>query len=1071
MKSKVVEKYNSFGALLADFAIRRPVTTAMFFISMLLLGLMASKLLPLEKFPGIEVPEVEINVPYPNSTPAEVERLITRPIEEALATISGIEEMESRSTESGAYINIEFKWSSNVETKSIEARERIDAINHLLPDDVERVLVYQFNTADMPVFRLRISSKKDLSGAYDLLNRNLKRPIERVQGISKVDLYGVDKRQITIRLNSNKVAALNISNQELLQALNKNNFSSTAGHLYTSEFSDAEQENSQQNKILVNPIGEYRSLEDINNVIVKDSIRIKDIAAVAFEQPLKVEGRHLDQSFAIGMDIYKESSANLVEVAERVLKVIEQTNNNPQFDGINLMIMDNMAQGVSDSLSDLLSAGLLGALLSVIVLYAFLRDVPTTLIVVLSVPFAICITLGMMYLLDYSLNILSMMGLMLAIGMLVDNAVVITESIFHEKQQLEKYAGDKIAATKAGVSKVSLAIIAGTATTAIVFLPNVVGKKVEMTIFLSHVAIAIIISLVASLFIAQTLIPLLTSKMKMTPKAAAPEQDSNSQSQNRSQSQSQNRSQNQSQNQAKFYRLYQRSLAWSISHQKSTSFIALLLLMSIAIPMSQVSNDEDRDNNRDRISLNYNINSSYPLDEVEQTVSTVEAYLYDNQEKFHIDSVYSYYNQNYAYSSIQFKKDMPIAMSQMKKQIKENWPDIARGKLQFGWGGGGGSGVRINLYGNSTDELIGIADNLVPMLSQIDGLEDVKSDIAGEQKELQIRIDRVLAHRLGLSSNDVANAISLALRGNNLRSFRHNEYGEINLMVNFELELSKSVESLKKLPIMRSGERVYTLDSLAEITIARGLDDIRRIDRQTGLSINANLSDELKLDEARERIKGVLENLELPPGNKWSLDGSFKKQDEDMAIMTQNMILALIMIYIVMAALFESLLLPTAVITSLILSIVGVFWAFLFTGTSMSVMGMIGILILMGIVVNNGIVLVDRINQLIQEGADLTHAIIEGSLSRVRPILMTVSTTVLGLVPLAMGGTKIGGDGPAYAPMAIAIIGGLIFSTITSLYLVPLAYILLLKLRYRCGLLLVKSQLLVSKILIMSKLA
>lgn len=404
-------------------------------------------------------------------------------------------------------------------------------------------------------------------------------------------------------------------------------------------------------------------------------------------------------------------------------------------------------------------------------------------------------------------------------------------------------------------------------------------------------------------------------------------------------------------------------------------------------------------------------------------------------------------------------------MSQMKQQIKENWPVIARGKLQFGWGGGGSGGVRVNLYGNSTDELIRIADNLVPTLAKIDGLEDVKSDVAGEQKELQIKIDRVLTHRLGLSTNDVANAISLALRGNNLRSFRHNEYGEIDIMVNFEIELSKSVEALKKLPIMRTGEQVFTLDSLADITITRGLDDIRRIDRQTGLTITANLAEELKLDDAREHIKGVLENLELPAGNRWSLDGSFKKQDEDMAIMGQNMLLALILIYIVMAALFESLLLPTAVITSLILSIVGVFWAFLITGTSMSVMGMIGILILMGIVVNNGIVLVDRINQLIEEGADLSHAIIEGSLSRVRPILMTVSTTVLGLVPLAMGATKIGGDGPAYSPMAIAIIGGLIFSTITSLYLVPLAYILLLKLRYRCGLLLVKSQLVVSKTL------
>ncbi|NQZ05633.1 MAG: efflux RND transporter permease subunit [Algicola sp.] len=1014
-----MNKYQSMGASLATFAIKRPVTTTMFFVSMLLLGIISSRLLPLEKWPGIDIPQLFINVPYPNSTPAEVERLITRPLEEALATISGIERLRSRSSENGANVNVQFKWDDNIGAKSIEAREKIDAIRHLLPKDVQRVLVYQFNTADMPVFKLRISSERDLSMAYDLLERNLKRPIERVQGVSKVEMYGVDKRQIMIRLDSDKISSLRINTQELAQKLRKFNFSMTAGHFFAND-----------NKILVNPIGEFQSIDEIRDLIVADNVRLKDIATINLELPIKEEGRHLNQTYAIGIDIFKESSVNLVEVASRVLDVIAETNSNPQFSGINLFIMDNMAEGVTDSLSALLSAGLIGALLSIIVLYGFLRNVATTLIVVLSVPFSIFITLGVMYLLGYSLNILSMMGLMLAVGMLVDNAVVITESIFHEKENIK----DSLQATKAGVSKVSLAIIAGTATTAIVFLPNVVGAKVQLTIFLSHVAISIIISLFASLLIAQTLIPLLASKIKHTPMNKQQKEPS------------------------KLYQRYAKSLNWVMDHQKATGFIALLLLASIAIPMSVVSSDGDRDNNNERISLNYNIISTYSVEEVERTVTKMEEYLYAHQDEFYIESVYSYYNTNFAYSSIKFKPGIPIKMSELKDKIKADWPTLVRGNPQFGWSSTGASGVSINLLGNSTDELISIADNLIPILSSIEGLEDVTSDVASEKKELQVQVDRTIAHRLGLTTADVANAISTALRGNNLRSFRHADIGEIDVMLNFDIEVSKSIDALRKLPILRMDNQIFTLEGLAKISITRAMDDITRLDRQTGITISGNLHNDLKIEEAKKQIKSVLENIVMPPGNTWSLDGSFRRQNEDMKLMGQNMILAVIMIYIVMAALFESLLLPTAVITSLLFSIVGVFWAFLLTGTSISVMGMVGILILMGIVVNNGIVLVDRINQLVIEGEDLRHAIVNGCLSRVRPIMMTVATTVLGLVPLAIGTTQIGGDGPPYSPMAIAIIGGLTFSTVTSLYLVPLAYILLLKMRYRVRMLKLSSQ-------------
>ncbi|MFW8589368.1 efflux RND transporter permease subunit [Glaciecola sp. 2405UD65-10] len=1018
-----MDKFGLAGAALASFALRRPVTIGMLFFSLLIMGLGASKLLPLEKFPGIDFPELYIQVPYPDATPAEVEKMITRPVEEALATMSGIKRMRSWSNENSAEISVRFNWEENIKAKSIEAREKIDAIRHLLPDDVERVMVYKFNLSDMPVFQLRLSSDRDISTSYDLLERNLKMPIERVKGVSRVELYGVQKKQISIRLHSDRIAALHINIGQLFQTLQSANFSMTGG-----QFFDLDQ------KITVNPSGEYQSIEEIRDLYITRNVRLSDIADVKFETPEALEGRHLDQTHAIGLNIFRESGANLVDVSEAVLEQIEIARNSTAFNGINVFVMDDEANSVTTSLNDLLMSGLIGAVLSVIVLYLFLRNIATTIVVVLSVPFAICITLACMYFLGYTLNILSLMGLMLAVGMLVDNAVVVTESIFQEREKTD----DVQLATRKGVGLVSLAVIAGTATTAIVFLPNIVGVKAEITVFLEHVAVAICISLFASLLIAQTLIPLLSTKLKIKikPKKAQAHWAT---------------------------RKYESTLRWILANQVKTGLIALVLLASTAIPMSQLKSDEDSNGEQGRLWLNYNIQGNYSLDEVEVAVAKMEAYLYANQDEFHIKQVYSYFRPGFATSGITLNDNLPMKLSDLKQKMKKDMPLLARAEPSFQWDSGTGGGVRVTLFGQSSETLMQIADQIVPVLASIDGFTDVKADIDSQDLEMQVRIDREMAFRYGLNTSEVANIVGTALRGTNLRTFRSDLEGEINIRLLFDESLQNSLEALKSLTILRDADKNVTLDMLATISVKPRLSQIQRSSRQTALGIGANLEDELTIGEAKMRIESLMQNISLPSGYRWSLEGSFQRQDEEESIMVTNMILAVIMIYIVMAALFESLLLPTSVLTSLIFSFTGVFWAFWFTGNSMTIMGMIGMLVLMGIVVNNGIVLVDRINQLVNSGRSISEATIEGCLGRVRPILMTVLTTVLGLVPLAFGDVSIGGDGPPYSPMAIAIIGGLLFSTVTSLFLVPLAYISLLKLRRNTHNMVLHSKQLVSK--------
>jgi len=626
-----------------------------------------------------------------------------------------------------------------------------------------------------------------------------------------------------------------------------------------------------------------------------------------------------------------------------------------------------------------------------------------------------------MHLLGYSLNVLSLMGLLLAVGMLVDNSVVITEAI---AAQYKKTPKDTISKNiEVGVSKVSLAVITGTLTTMIVFLPNIIGEKVELTIFLEHVAIAICISLAASLLVAKTLLPLLLSKISLDKlqqptKAKTQSKPSNA--------------------------YYQRSLNWVLHRPKLTGFIAFLILISTVIPLGVITSDNNSNDDTTRIQLHYHLKGQYPLAQVEEAVNKMEAYLYENKEALSIDSVYSYYAPEQASSTLLLKDDNQQSIDHIKKTIRENMPKFAIAVPEFSWRSEQAGGTSISLMGASTNKLIELSDQIIPILQQIDGLTDVRSEISQAQQELILIVDRQKASLYNLNAQSVASLVSSALRGKNLRSFRHDPQGEVRIEMLFDRQLKYSLTQLKKLPIIQFEDQTITLENLVEFKIKPRLNQINRQNRQTSLSIGANL-DDITTEQAKDKINKTMEHVNFPQGYQWKLGQGFEKQEQEESIMLVNMLLALAMIYIVMAALFESLLLPAAIISSIIYSIVGVFWFFLFTGTSMNVMGMIGILILMGIVVNNGIVLIDQINQMSPKREELEDVISKMCVTRLRPVLMTVSTTVLGMIPLAIGSAQIGGDGPSYGPLAIAIIGGLSFSTITSLYLVPWLYLVLTK--------------------------
>lgn len=992
-----------------ELALRRPVTTVVTFVALAMVGIIASRLLPLEKFPDIEFPGIFIQIPYEGSTPEEVERLITRPVEEALATLSGVERMFSSSSESQSQIFLQFDWDQNMGAKGIEARSKVDGIRDQLPDDVRRVLVFTGSLGDQPVLQLRISSQRDLSDSYDLLDRLLKRRLERIEGVSRVELHGVDPREIRILLRSDSLAAYGVDIAALRDLLLSSNFAVSAGRLTAGG-----------QRFSVRPRGEYGSVEEIRNLAINaEGLRLSDVADVELRTPDRNFGRHLDRKYAIGVAVNKTTGSNLVDVTDRVMAEVEEIGKLPQMRGINMFPLDNQGDSVRDSLSDLLSAGLIGGLLAIIVLYLFLRQVSTTLIVTAAVPFSLLITLGALYFLGLSLNILSMMGLMLAVGMLVDNAVVVTESIFRHRSEQE----DKpVEATLKGVQDVGLAVIAGTATTIIVFAPMIIGTKNDIMVFLTHVAVTIIVALLASLLIAQTLVPMLAARVSIPPRPKAGAWIE------------------------RLTRRYVNSLKWVLTRPWWTALGIFLICVIGILPLvlNLVKFDTFPQDVGRRLFMPYHVEGQHSLERVEATVDQIEEYLFSRQEEFNIRSIYSFYEPGRAESTLLLtdEDDATLSTKEIIERIEKDMPTIAIGKPSFKFDQqGGGEGFSLQLSGDSTVILNALGDDVARAIATIDGLKDVRSDAESGDREVRVHIDRDRAAAVGLTAGQIAQSVSIAMRGENLREFR-GELGEVEVRLAFRDDDKQSVEQLANLPLYTPDGRRITLGSVASLRIGWAPATIRRTDRQTAVILSATLEDETTMDDLRPKVTAMMEQIELPPGYSWKFGRGFDRQDETQQLMFTNILLGIACIFLVMAALFESLLLPFSIILgSIVFSIFGVFLFFAATGTTFSFMASIGIMILIGVVVNNGIVLVDHVNNLRHSGLARNDAIVEAGRDRLRPILMTVATTIVGLAPLAVGTTQVGGDGPPYYPMARAIIGGLAFSTVVSLLVVPALYV------------------------------
>ena len=995
---------------LPRLAVNRPVTTAMVLLSLLVLGGISFSRIPLAYLPDVDFPGVFITVPYRNASPRQIEREIVQPLEEALATIPGARRISSTATADSADLQLQFTWGETVDVARAKVFEAVEDARPDLPDDVREIYVNTFSTTQIPIVEARISAPgMDLSANYDRLERRIADPIRRIPGVARVDLNGVEPREVRINLRLDRLAAHRMDLGEIADRVSNMNRNVSLGRIRA----DGE----------VTPVrgfGALTAIDEIGSLPLNDrGLRVADVAEVTYREPPIPYGRHLNDEAAIGLTVFKGAEANTVEVATAVTELIEaEIAADPALRGINLFVWEDQAEEITSGLAGIRTEGLLGAILAVLVLFLFLRRVDTTSIVSLTIPMSLIATAIVLYFAGRSLNVLSMMGMMLGIGLLVDDAIVVLESIVREHSR-------GIPARPAAISgarAVSGAVIASTITTAVVFLPAVLGSKNEMSIWLGEIGLAISLTIFCSLFISLTLIPLVSSRLLARKPSVPPRWTE------------------------RLGELYQSVLRFTLRRRWVTAGIAAAFLVTAILPFFLgLSTAMFAGLNRNRILLAYEFSDFHYKEDARAAVLAVERELAGIREELGIDSVYSYFAENEAQTVISLRQEhiSDAEGKRMTERLREALPTLPGTRIVFGDDdqetGGDSMFFRVRFYGEDSERLAEVAREGERRLAAVEGIGDLRSAEDNPRKEVVVRPRSEEAARLGISPRDLAEIFGFTLGGRPLRRFQTGDREAEVLLTMSQQDISR-VEDLRNFTLIADGGVPIAFGNLADFEIVERSRTIQRVDRKAVATLRAAYEGE-NWDEAREEIEKELDAMALPAGYSWSFGDRISRQDTDLQNMAVNYLLALLLIYIVMAAQFESLIHPLAILISIPYALWGATWTLLVTDSPFNLMAQIGLLILMGIVVKNGIVLIDHVNKLRRTGMDRTEALLVGGRDRLRPILMTAGATMLALLPMGIGRTGL--DGLYYFPLARTVIGGLAASTVLTLVILPFFYTLL----------------------------
>ena len=993
---------------LATFAVSRPVTISMFFLGMAMMGLFAGSRLALEEFPEMEIPFVGIGIPYPNATPEEVEENLAKPVEEALSLMSGVQQINTSSYQGYLWVSVLLDFTMDIAGKGIEAKDLIENTRNRLPESVRYIELRQADPNAQPMLNVMFTAPNlDKATAFERLDQEVKQRIERIQGVNSVDLFGADERYVMISLNPFKLESLGLDMFSVRNRLQAENFFTSAGGVEVG-----------LTEFRVRPVGQFDRLADIENLSFGSlGIKLRDFATVEFVPQDRAARRRVNGADSLGMSVFKKPEANLVAVAQAVEDELEAAFSEPGLADIIVTPVDSAARGVITALSDLRDSGILGGFLSLVTLLLFIRRWRSSLVIAATVPLSLCATLGVMFFMGMTLNILSLVGLMLAVGLLVDNSVVASEAIDYRRR-----AGlTPKQASVAGVKDINMAITAGTLTTVIVFVPSFMTDIQQVAVIQQNIAIPLCVSLLASLLIAQTLVPTAAARLIVEDVAPTPIID-------------------------RIARVYTRLISLTLRHRLIAFVLSCLVLLSSIWAYQQLDVNMNPDSESPRLDLRFYMRGSVDIDGIESFVDELEDYLIVNKERFYIKDMFSRYDVDRGNISLVLYEDAPLSPKVIERMIEAQLPVLPDVRVRFGGRhrgfGGGKNGLSLRLIGPSTDVLIEESDRLIEVMETVDGLTNIRSNSESRRQEVVIRMKPEAAGLYNITARQIAQSVSTAF-GIQLSRGLQQPNREYEIWMGLKDGRDATLTDLRNLPLLAPGGDRVALTTVADLEIRSSLRSIRRESRETEVQVQFDLSEGTTPDQASALVEALMEDYQLPPGYRSEQGPGFSIDIEMAQEMLINILFAILLIYMLMAALFESVLFPIAILVSIGFSVVGVFWFLLLTGTTFTAMASTGMLLLAGIVVNNGIVLLSRIIQLRDAGMPRLEAILESGRHRLRPILMTVCTTVAGLLPLALGDVRVGGLGPSYFPMARTIIGGLVFSTLITLVLLPLMYVLL----------------------------
>jgi len=1012
---------------LPRLSVARPVFTAMLTLMVVALGLVSFDRLRIDLLPDVEQPTVTVRTELEGASPEVVERLVTQIVEEIVATVPGVEEITSESSEGSSRVTVRFAWGTDIDAAAIELQAQLESERDELPDEVLRPRVSKFDVASFPIVILGISSKLDPVELTTLVEDQVRYRFARVPGVAQVDVWGGYVREVRIELDPARINALNVPLDGVLQAIRDANLDRPAGRLEEGRY-----------EVTLRAPAEFVDLDQIRETVVLQRegrvVTLGQVATVVdtYEKLRRIV--RIDGDLGMRVAVRKQADANTVEVSRNILATIEAVN--AEFPELAIVATSNQGNFIERSISNVAQSVLYGSGLAVLVLLFFLRDLRSTLVISLAIPISVIGTFALIYAGGFTLNLMTLGGLALGVGMMVDSSVVVLENVFRRRSEERDAVAD---AAVRGTGEVAGAIVASTITTLVIFLPLAFVRGVSGLLF-RELALVIVFALTCSLFVSLSLVPMLASRMLDERAGGAPEGGL---------------ARAVARALAALDATYARLLAGALARPWATVLVAFALLAASLLLVPTIGSEFLPPSDEGEVRVTGEMEVGTRLDLVDRQTRAMEAIVLPAVPEAVTRVVTVGATGRSADAAASGQISLTLVPARQRSRSNVEVADALRELLAGRIAGmevrtqapqgqfliervlGRQEGLEVEVRGYDLDALEALALQAADVLREVPGVVDVDVQRDAGVPQQEVRVDREKIADVGLSVRDVSDVIQTAFAGSRAGEYRvgGNSY---RILVQLADAEKRSIDEVLDLTMGTSDGDVVALRNLVETERGRGPLIIERRNQERVVKVSANVAGRDQGSVARE-VQAGLDRLARPSGYSLDVAGAIEEQEEAFRELVISFALALALVYMVLACQYESLRDPLVVMLSVPVAAVGVLGTLSATGTTFNVQTYIGCIMLGGIVVNNAILLVDQAGKLMAEGQPAHAAVAEAGRRRLRPILMTTLTTVLALMPLALG---IGEGADAQAPLARTVVGGLTGSTLITLLLIPAVYLI-----------------------------